>query len=95
VGECRTVALGERLGFIGRSGMASRPHLHFEIMVAEAAALPGVPGLKGAINPLLLMRREAGQPLGSIACYEAGMTYRANDGVPADAISIVWPTAVC
>jgi murein DD-endopeptidase MepM/ murein hydrolase activator NlpD len=94
-GQCRAVALGERLGFIGSSGMASQPHLHFEIVVEEPAALPGEPGLKGAINPLLLMRREAGQPLGGITCYQPGMTYRTNGGDASDALAIVWPTEDC
>jgi murein DD-endopeptidase MepM/ murein hydrolase activator NlpD len=89
------VALGERLGFIGSSGMASLPHLHFEIVVDEPDALPGEPGLKGAISPLLLMRRETGQPPGGISCYQPGTTYRTNDGDASDALAIVWPTARC
>lgn len=92
---CRFVALGEVIGSLGFSGIAGAPHLHFEIVVQEPARLAGDPGLRGALNPFFLMRREPGEPLGTIACYEEGMHYRPNPGAPEDSLSIVWPTLAC
>ena len=92
---CRLVELGETLGRIGTSGIASNPHLHFEVVVRGHGALPGVPKLAGAINPFYLMRREAGEPIGSITCFRAGMAFRPNAGDPARALNIVWPTQDC
>ena len=92
---CRFVALGEPLGEMGITGIASQPHLHFEVVVLNPAALEGDPNLRGAINPFFLMRRERGEPFGSITCYEASMAQQANATSPENRLSIVWPMADC
>ena len=92
---CRYVELGERLGTIGASGIPSVPHLHFEIVAYDAALLPGDPSLGGALNPFFLMRREPGERLGTIACYQEGMGYRPNSRMAEDSLNIVWPTLAC
>lgn len=94
-GECRRVEIGEPLGEIGNSGIASDAHLHFEIVALEPGKLPGELKLRGAINPLYLMRREADQPVGTITCYERDMAYRPNPGAPPASLNIVWPTEAC
>ncbi len=92
---CRFVRMGEVLGRIGTSGIASDPHLHFDVVVRRPEDLPGEPLLGGAVNPFYLMRREAGQPIGTITCFEEGMAYRPNPGEPERALNIVWPTQDC
>ena len=92
---CRYVELGDVVGSIGASGIASQPHLHFEIIVQDPARLEGDPNLRGALNPLFLMRREPDERIGSIACYEEGMRYRPNAGEAEDSLSIIWPTLGC
>ncbi len=92
---CRFVRMGDVLGRIGISGIASDPHLHFEIVARKPDDLPGEPRLGGAINPFYVMRREAGQAIGTITCFEEGMKYRPNEGEPERAINIVWPTLDC
>ncbi len=94
-GQCRMVEMGEPLGEIGVSGIASDPHLHFEVVVEEASKLPGEPALRGAINPLYVMRREADAPLGTITCFEEGMDYQPNPGAAPKSLNIVWPTESC
>ena len=92
---CRFVELGAVIGSMGSSGIASQPHLHFEIVVLDSSSLYGDPNLRGALNPFYLMRREPDQPLGTITCYEPGMTYRPNAGKPLNSLNIVWPTLTC
>ncbi len=92
---CRFVRMGQVLGRIGTSGIASDPHLHFEVVVRKPDDLPGEPRLGGAINPFYVMRREAGQPIGTITCFDEGMKYRPNEGEPERALNIVWPTQDC
>lgn len=92
---CRFVEFGEVLGGMGTSGIANMPHVHFEVVTTDKRKVPGDPGMQGAINPLFLMRRDEGQPLGSITCYEPAMKYRPNPGDPEDALAIVWPTQKC
>jgi len=91
-GECRFVELGAPIGAIGNSGIASTPHLHFEVVAEDTRDFPGIPALGGAINPLYVMRREPGDPIGTVTCHEPGMTYRPNAGKPERALAIVWPT---
>ena len=93
--RCRFVELGEVVGRLGFSGIASRPHLHFEIQVRDPARLAGDPSLGGALNPFYLMRREPGDPVGTVTCYEEGMAHRPNAGEPEDSLTIVWPTLGC
>ncbi len=93
--SCRLVELGEPLGRIGTSGIANDPHLHFEIVARGPGELPGEPKLAGAINPFYLMRRAPDAPVGTITCFEEGMTYRPNEGAPPHALNIVWPTQAC
>ena len=95
VSGCRFVEMGEPLGTIGASGIASDPHLHFEIVAEPPDALPGEPKLGGAINPFVVMRRAAEAPIGTITCYAPGMTHRPNAGDPEGALTIVWPTLAC
>ena len=87
--------MGEVLGTIGNTGIASAPHLHFEIVARDPARLPGDPQFAGAVNPFFVMRREPGERLGSITCHEPGMTWRANEGGPENSLTIVWPTLAC
>lgn len=92
---CAFVEMGAVLGSMGTSGIATAPHLHFEIVARDPAAVPGDPLLGGAINPFYVMRREPDQPLGTITCFEPGMTPRPNAGDPANSLTIVWPTLAC
>ena len=93
--QCRFVEMGTVLGWIGTSGIASLPHLHFEVVAQDPAGLPGDPRLQGAINPFYLMRRDTDDPPGTITCFREGMVYRPNPGDPPDALNLVWPTQRC
>ena len=92
---CGFVQMGAVLGTMGVSGIASAPHLHFEIVAREPGALPGDPLFGGAINPFYVMRREPGDRLGAITCYKPGMAPRPNAGDAPNSLTIVWPTMAC
>lgn len=93
--SCGFVQMGDVLGAIGTTGIASVPHLHFEILARDPAALPADPRFAGAINPFFLMRREPGELIGTVTCYEPGMEPRPNEGDPPNSLTIVWPTLRC
>lgn len=94
-GECEFVRVGDKLGEVGNTGYSAGPHLHFDIVPSQNWKRIEEGPMEGAINPLFVMRREPGQPLGTITCYEPGMTYRPNAGDPPNQINIVWPTRKC
>lgn len=68
----QTVKAGQLVGYSGRSGNITGPHLHFEVRKSPY-------GLRNTINPVFLIRGKAGPGAGKLDVYWTKLKYGQRD----------------